>query len=131
MQDPRGDDVLVPPKPVRRKPASQKFDSHQGTEIRMGHKRNSKPEASPYFQQPERSNSDSSASGNEYRTLRRKYLLLEDESTELGRELREVEDDVKTLEEEKSALLDQLVVLEGLIDPSQLQPHGQPSRSPY
>ncbi|TYI18418.1 hypothetical protein ES332_A07G089000v1 [Gossypium tomentosum] len=47
-------------------------------------KRNSKNEISPIFQQPERSNSDSlpdsSTSGNEYRVLRRKYLLLEEES---------------------------------------------------
>ncbi|KAK4841155.1 hypothetical protein QYF36_027395 [Acer negundo] len=98
----------------------------------MGHKsskRNSKNEVSPSFQQQqERSNSDSlqdsSASGNEYRALRRKYLLLEEESFVLGRDLREVEDDVKTLEDEKLALLDQLVVLEGLIDPSEVQPQG-------
>ena len=34
--------------------------------------------------------------------------------------MREIEDEVKTLEEEKLALLDQLVVLEGLLDPSEL-----------
>lgn len=88
-------------------------------------KRNFKNEISPSSQQPERSNSDSlpdsSTSGSEYRTLRRKYLLLEEESFALGGELREIEDDVKTLEDEKRALLDQLVVLEGLIDPSELQ----------
>ncbi|KAL5756457.1 hypothetical protein ACOSQ2_021203 [Xanthoceras sorbifolium] len=68
-----------------------------------------------------RSNSDSlkdsSASGNDYRALRRKYLLLEEESFVLGKELREAED-------EKVALLDQLVVLGGLIDPSDVQPKG-------
>ncbi|CAL0316900.1 unnamed protein product [Lupinus luteus] len=58
--------------------------------------------------------------GNEYRTLRRKYLLLEDESSTLGKELSDVEDEVKTLEDEKIALLDQLVVMEGLIDPSEM-----------
>ncbi|XVE72174.1 hypothetical protein DITRI_Ditri11bG0017600 [Diplodiscus trichospermus] len=91
-------------------------------------KRNSKNEISPIFQQPERSTSDSlpdsSSSGNEYRALRRKYLLLEEESFALGKEMKEVEDEVKTLEDEKLALLDQLVVLEGLIDPSEIQSHG-------
>jgi hypothetical protein len=81
-------------------------------------KRNLKNEISPSSQQPERSNSDSlpdsSTSGSEYRVLRRKYLLLEEESFALGGELREIEDEVKTLEEEK------LVVLEGLLDPSEL-----------
>ncbi|KAE8679746.1 RNA-binding protein 8A [Hibiscus syriacus] len=91
-------------------------------------KRNSKYEMASIFQQPERSNSDSlpdsSTSGNEYRMLRRKYLLLEEESFTLGKELKEVEDEVKGLEDEKFALLDQLVVLEGLIDPSEMQSHG-------
>lgn len=85
-------------------------------------------EVSPSLQ-PERSIPDSvpdsSTSGNEYRALRRKYLLLEEESFGLGRELKEVEDDIKTLEEEKLSLLDELVVLEGLIDPSDIQSHGQ------
>ncbi|OVA01043.1 hypothetical protein BVC80_989g35 [Macleaya cordata] len=93
-------------------------------------KKRLKNEDSPSLQQPERSTSDSlpdtSQSGNEYRALRRKYLLLEEESFGLGRELTEVEDEVKTLEDEKHALLDQLVVLEGLIDPSELQPHRLP-----
>lgn len=91
-------------------------------------KRNLKKEMSPMFQQPEISNSDSlpdsSASGNDYRALRRKYLLLEEESFSLGKELKEVEDEVKSLEDEKFALLDQLVVLEGLVDPSEMQSHG-------
>ncbi|KAH6762458.1 hypothetical protein C2S52_019891 [Perilla frutescens var. hirtella] len=85
-------------------------------------------EVSPSLQ-PERSIPDSvpdsSTSGNEYRALRRKYLLLEEESFGLGRELKEVEDDIKTLEEEKLSLLDELVVLEGLIDPSDIQSQGQ------
>ncbi|KAL3839526.1 hypothetical protein ACJIZ3_024117 [Penstemon smallii] len=79
---------------------------------------------SPLVQQ-ERSTPDSSTSGNEYRALRRKYLMLEEESFGLGRELKEVEDDINTLEEEKLSLLDELVVLEGLIDPSDLQPQAQ------
>lgn len=92
-------------------------------------KRMSRTEVSPMFHQPERSNSDSlpdsSTSGNEYRALRRKYLLLEEESFTLGTELKEVEDEVKTLEDEKHGLLDQLVVLEGLVDPSELQSQGK------
>ncbi|EOY04018.1 Uncharacterized protein TCM_019278 isoform 1 [Theobroma cacao] len=91
-------------------------------------KRNLKKEISPIFQQPERSNSDSipdsSTSGNEYRALRRKYLLLEEESFALGKELKDVVDEVKVLEDEKFALLDQLVVLEGLVDPSEMQSQG-------
>ncbi|KAE8055948.1 hypothetical protein FH972_012756 [Carpinus fangiana] len=87
-------------------------------------KRNLKNEISTSSQQPERSNSnslpDSSTSGSEYRVLRRKYLLLEEESFALGAELREIENEVKTIEEEKLALLDQLLVLEGLLDPSEL-----------
>ncbi|KAJ0963288.1 hypothetical protein J5N97_028410 [Dioscorea zingiberensis] len=66
---------------------------------------------------------DSSGFSDEYRSLRRKYLLLEEESFSLGKELGDVEAEVKTLEDEKFALLDQLVVLEGLIDPSELQPN--------
>ncbi|KAF3440916.1 hypothetical protein FNV43_RR19202 [Rhamnella rubrinervis] len=92
-------------------------------------KRMLRTEVSPMFHQPERSNSDSlpdsSTSGNEYRALRRKYLLLEEESFTLGRELKEVEDEVKILEDEKHGLLDQLVVLEGLVDPSELQSQGK------
>lgn len=70
-------------------------------------------------QPPEISPSDSL--GNEYRALRKKYLLLEEESCGIGTELSNVENDVKALEEEKLALLDELVVLEGLIDPLELQ----------
>ncbi|OWM79775.1 uncharacterized protein LOC116205965 [Punica granatum] len=90
-------------------------------------KRNMKNEVSPLQQQQsERSTSDSlpdsSSSGNEYRALRRKYLLLEEESCASGNEIRGIENEVRTLEDEKFALLDHLVVLEGLIDPSELQP---------
>ncbi|EXC04481.1 hypothetical protein L484_019079 [Morus notabilis] len=83
-------------------------------------KRALRNDVSPMIHQPETSNSDSlpdsSASGNEYRALRRKYLLLEEESFTLGRDLREVEDEVKSLEYEKHALLDKLLVLEGRPD---------------
>ncbi|KAG5069581.1 hypothetical protein AAZX31_01G143100 [Glycine max] len=88
-----------------------------------GSKRHLMTEVSPPFQKQEGSNSDSlpdsSAAGNEYRALRRKYMLLEDESFALGKEVREVEDEVKTLEDEKFALLDQLIVMEGLVDPTE------------
>ncbi|XP_010503845.1 PREDICTED: uncharacterized protein LOC104780985 [Camelina sativa] len=60
-------------------------------------------------------NSDSSP-GNEYRALRRKYLMLEEDSFALERELKEAEDEVKALEDEKLELLDKLVVMEGLVD---------------
>lgn len=89
-------------------------------------KRSLKDDMSLPFQQTDTSTPDSladaSGTNSEYRTLRRKYLLLEEESFALGRELSEVETEVKTLEDEKSALLDQLVILEGLIDPSEIQP---------
>ncbi|XP_039131548.1 uncharacterized protein LOC120267934 isoform X2 [Dioscorea cayenensis subsp. rotundata] len=90
-----------------------------------GSKKNLKNEITPPFHHSDRSTSDSfpdsSGLSDEYRALRRKYLLLEEESFSLGKELGDVEIEVKTLEDEKYALLDQLVVLEGLIDPSELQ----------
>jgi hypothetical protein len=67
------------------------------------------------------SNTDSHLSGpgsaEDYRVLRRKYLMLEEESFSLDKELAETDDEARVLEEEKSALLDQLVVLEGLVAP--------------
>ncbi|PIN11979.1 hypothetical protein CDL12_15444 [Handroanthus impetiginosus] len=130
-------------KPRRKKPTSQDPEMFQSPgngvkrshEIRAfsnqkgqkGSKRLPINEVSPMLQ-PERiipdSLPDPSSSGNEYRALRRKYLLLEEESFGLGKELKAVEDDIKSLEEEKLSLLDELVVLEGLIDPSELQPQG-------
>ncbi|KAM7257544.1 hypothetical protein ACFE04_013285 [Oxalis oulophora] len=69
-----------------------------------------------------RQNPDSeSRSTNEYRALRREYLLLEEVNTSLEKELRDFEDGVKSLEDEKHELLDKLVVLEGLVDPSEIQ----------
>lgn len=144
MQDQR---MLLPgeaaavPKPRKKKPSTQKASKlqTQGDVVKRvqqlmqpapsqtgkkAPKRVLKNEPTLLFQQPEKSTSDSladsSTSGNEYRALRRKYLLLEEESFGLGRELTEVEDEVKTLEEEKLALLDELVVLEGLVDPLEL-----------
>lgn len=148
MQDPRMplSDELLSQKPRKKKTSTQKapmlqlkrndaigLQEVQGSlpskKGQKASKRMLRTEVSPIFHQPERSNSDSlpdsSTSGNEYRALRRKYLLLEEESCTLGSELKEVEDEVKTLEDERHALLDQLVVLEGLLDPSELQPHGK------
>lgn len=149
MQDPREPsfEEISNLKQRKKKITSQKVSSLQlqGNEIKeiqnvqmplplgigqKSSKRIVKNEVLPLFQQSERSNSDSlqdsSTSENEYRALRRKYLLLEEESFALGKELREVEDEVKTLEDEKLTLLDQLVVLEGLIDPSELQSQEGP-----
>ncbi|KAF6174236.1 hypothetical protein GIB67_033768 [Kingdonia uniflora] len=89
-------------------------------------KRYIKNEASPMVTHPDRSTSDSSSSGNEYRSLRQKFLLLEEEKYAVEGELREVEHINKTMEDEKHALLDQLVVLEGLMDPSEIQPQVSP-----
>ncbi|EXB74432.1 hypothetical protein L484_002283 [Morus notabilis] len=143
MQDPRMPipDEVPNHKPQKKKTSTQKAPMFQmrrhdvkavkdvqgSVPLKAGQKvskRALRNEVSPMVHQPERSNSDSlpnsSTSGNEYRSLRRKYLLLEEESFTLGRDLREVEDEVKSLEDEKHALLDRLVVLEGLIDPSEL-----------
>uniref|UniRef100_A0A6N2N498 Uncharacterized protein n=1 Tax=Salix viminalis TaxID=40686 RepID=A0A6N2N498_SALVM len=82
----------------------------------------------PLFHQPERLNSDSLpdsfATVDGYRHLRRMYLLLEEDSLAVEGALSKFADEVKTLEDEKFALLDQLVVLEGLIDPSEAQSNG-------
>ncbi|KAF3337206.1 hypothetical protein FCM35_KLT17793 [Carex littledalei] len=58
-------------------------------------------------------------SAEDYRILRRKYLMLEEENFSLDKVLAEADDEARALEEEKSALLDQLVVLEGLVGPSE------------
>lgn len=121
----------VVPKPTKRKPATQKLPKNQIQENNMKgvpevirpSKRSSKNEPHQIFQQQEKSTSDSlpdSSTGNEYRSLRRKYLLLEEERFNLGSETREIQDAVKSLEEEKLLLLDELVVLEGLVDPSEM-----------
>lgn len=134
MQDPRIplSEEILNNKPRKKKTSTQKaslFQLQQGNNVKgkeqKGSKRQLMTEISPSFQKPEGSNSDSlpdsSAGGNEYRQLRRKYLQLEDESFVIGKELREAEDEVKTLEDEKIALLDQLVVMEGLVAPSETQ----------
>ncbi|XP_057759135.1 uncharacterized protein LOC130979665 [Arachis stenosperma] len=141
MQDPR---IPLSEEFLKNKPKKKKFSNQKASLFQLqgnntkeevhapisskpgqkGSKRHLMTEVSPPFAKQEGSNSDSfpdsSAAGNEYRALRRKYLLLEDESFLLGKELREIEDEVKTLEDEKIALLDQLVVMEGLVDPSEI-----------
>ncbi|URE42284.1 Cen-like protein [Musa troglodytarum] len=81
------------------------------------------------FQQTDRAAPDSladpSGSSDEYRALRHKYLLLEEESFSLDSQLSEADAEVQTLENEKLALLDQLVVLEGLLDPSEIKHEGR------
>ncbi|KAH7848576.1 hypothetical protein Vadar_004657 [Vaccinium darrowii] len=133
--------MLLPAQASVSKSRKKKPSTHKTSVSQQGHnvalptqtgkkasKKGLKKEVSPLFQQPETSPSeslpDSSTSGNDYRALRRKFLLLEEESFGIGTELREVEDEVKTLEEEKIALLNELVVLEGLINPSELQSQG-------
>ncbi|KAI3747640.1 hypothetical protein L6452_10187 [Arctium lappa] len=118
------------PKPTKRKPTTRKLPKNQTQEnsVKGAHEvtrpsKSSKREAPQIFQQQEKSNSDSlpdSSTGNEYRSLRHKYLLLEEESFNLGRETKDIQDAVNSLEEEKLSLLDELVVLEGLVDPSEL-----------
>ncbi|RLN09747.1 uncharacterized protein C2845_PM11G02290 [Panicum miliaceum] len=63
---------------------------------------------------------------DEYRALRRKYMILEEENFALDQELSMEDEEIKALEEEKLALLDELVVLEGLVEPSQLRSHRKP-----
>lgn len=116
MQNPK-----IPPfsEAKRKKNPTPKQSSTQ-LPPRIGKKASSRSKPDQVYaisrQQPEMCNSDSS-SGNEYRVLRREYLLLEEDSFALERELKEVEDDVKALENEKLELLDKLVVMEGLVDP--------------
>lgn len=49
-------------------------------------------------------------------------MMLEEENFALDKELSMEEEEIKALEDEKFVLLDELVVLEGLVEPSQLQP---------
>ncbi|CAA7019315.1 unnamed protein product [Microthlaspi erraticum] len=116
MQNPK-----IPPfsEPKRKKNPTPKQSLTQ-LPPRIGKKSSTKTKSEQVYaishHQPEMCNSDSS-SGNEYRVLRREYLLLEEDSFALEKELKEVEDDVKALENEKVELLDKLVVMEGLVDP--------------
>lgn len=108
----RGKETLHPP--MKTKKVSKKFPNTG---------------ASPPFQQMDALTPDSmpdpSVSTGDYRALRHKYLLLEEESLSLDTELSKAVGEVKTLEDEKFALLDKLVVLEGLMDPSELKSQGR------
>lgn len=145
MQDQRGLEEATAPKLRKSKTSQQKApmlqkEGNKAKKIQDVHampvqnglkptKRVPPNEGSPLFQYAEKStpefSPDTSSSGNEYRALRRKYLLLEEESFALGKELREAEAEIKALEDEKLTLLDDLVVLEGLVDPSEIQSQGQ------
>lgn len=108
----------------------QELGAHQFQVVQKSSKRGLVNDNPAVFQQQEKSTSDSMpdsspSSGNDYRVLRRKYLLLEEESCGVNKELQDVESEIKFLEEEKLALLDELVVLEGLVDPSEMVPHSQ------
>jgi hypothetical protein len=88
-------------------------------------KRSFKNDARPPTPQSDRDSMPDSGPGDEYRALRKKYMLLEEENYMLDEQLGMAEEEAKTLEDEKLALLDQLVVLEGLVEP----PHLKPQRS--
>jgi hypothetical protein len=51
------------------------------------------------------------------------YLLLEEANYMLVEQLVMAEEEAKTLKDERSALLNQLVILEGLVEPLRLKPH--------
>jgi hypothetical protein len=51
------------------------------------------------------------------------YLLLEEANYMLVEQLVMAEEEAKTLKDERSALLNQLVILEGLVETLQLKPH--------
>uniref|UniRef100_A0ACD5YPC8 Uncharacterized protein n=1 Tax=Avena sativa TaxID=4498 RepID=A0ACD5YPC8_AVESA len=98
---------------------------HSSANIPKPPKRSIKNEPHPHTPQSDRGTPDSltdSGPADEYRALRKKYLLLEEENYTLDEQLGLAEEEAKTLEDEKFALLDQLVVLEGLVDPLQLKP---------
>ncbi|EPS59012.1 hypothetical protein M569_15799, partial [Genlisea aurea] len=54
----------------------------------------------------------------EAEALIHKYMMLEREQMGLGRDLQAIEDEMKILQEEKLSLLDELVILEGLVNPN-------------
>ncbi|KAK1615747.1 hypothetical protein QYE76_021264 [Lolium multiflorum] len=95
---------------------------HPSPNIPKPPKRSFKNEARPPTPQSDRDSQPDSGPADEYRALRKKYLLLEEENYALDEQLGMAEEEAKTLEDEKFALLDQLVVLEGLMEPPQLKP---------
>ncbi|XP_062223832.1 uncharacterized protein LOC133922486 [Phragmites australis] len=137
MQDPRGDDFSkVHKKKLVHRPLPsgqlkgetellRKEVPHPSGKVQKPPKRSFKNEPRLPSPRSDRGTPDSlpdSGPMDEYRALRRKYLLLEEENLTLDNQLSMEDEEIKALEDEKFALLDQLVVLEGLVDPSQLQP---------
>ncbi|KAK8940678.1 hypothetical protein KSP39_PZI010744 [Platanthera zijinensis] len=138
MQGPRVLSHEEDPRPqtCKKKPpaSAKKGEAEKG---RGGLAGSSKPKNSKGSQKPDSSESfhgidgcasdsfpDCSSYSGDYRGLRHQYLLLEEESVSLDRELSIVEFEITDLEKEKLGLLDQLVVLEGLVDPSALKSKG-------
>ncbi|CAD6247722.1 unnamed protein product [Miscanthus lutarioriparius] len=140
MQDPRDDDFSAPklhkkvvyrPLPsgqLKGEPELLRREVPQSSGmVQKPPKRSLKVE--PHTSPSDRGTPDSlpeSGPTDEYRALRRKYLMLEEENFALDKELSMEEEEMKALEDEKLALLDQLVVLEGLVEPSQLQSQRRP-----
>lgn len=142
MQDPRGmgrEDFLasksqkrkvvyrpLPSVQIKTEPELLRRDvPHLSANTQKPPKRSFRSEPRPPTPQSDRGTPDSlpdSGPADEYRALRRKYMMLEEENYTLDAQLGMAEDEAKTLEDEKFALLDQLVVLEGLVQPSQVQP---------
>lgn len=141
MQDPRDDDFSAP-KLHKKKVVYRPLPSGQlkgepellRREVPQSSGMVHKPpkrslKAEPHTSPSDRGTPDSlpeSGPTDEYRALRRKYLMLEEENFALDKELSMEEEEMKALENEKLALLDQLVALEGLVEPSQLQSQRRP-----
>ncbi|AQK69707.1 hypothetical protein ZEAMMB73_Zm00001d015865 [Zea mays] len=141
MQDPRDDDFLAPKLHKKKVVYRPQPSGHLKGEPEL--LRREFPQSSGMVQKPpkrslkgeprtppsDRGTPDSlpeSGPTDEYRALRRKYLMLEEENFALDKELSMEDEEMKALEDEKLALLDQLVVLEGLVEPSQLQSQPRP-----
>jgi len=142
MQDPNGDDFSAP-KLHKKKVVYRPLPSgmlkgepellrrevpHSSGMVHKLPKRSLKSER-PATPPSDRGTPDSlpdSGPTDEYRALRRKYMMLEEENFALDQELSMEDEEIKALEEEKLAFLDELVVLEGLVEPSQLQSHRRP-----
>ncbi|TVU32895.1 hypothetical protein EJB05_24660, partial [Eragrostis curvula] len=138
VQHPRGMDDYTPkahtkkvvyrPLPtgqLKGEPELLRKEPHSSGKMEKPPKRSSKSEHRLPTPQSDRGTPDSlpdSGPTDEYRALRRQYLMLEEENFALDSELSMEDEEIKALEAEKSALLDQLVVLEGLVDPSEMQP---------
>ncbi|KAL6888826.1 hypothetical protein ACP4OV_009852 [Aristida adscensionis] len=138
MQDPRGDDfsaAKVHKKKIvyRPQPSGQLKPETELLRKDAPHSSVQKPPKRSFKGEPhsDRGTPDSlpdSAPTDEYRALRRKYLMLEEENLMLDQQLSMEDEEIKALVEEKMALLDELVVLEGLVDPRPQQQQQQSQR---